>query len=88
MLRKLLERKRQQMNNQIIAVYEDFTVLRRDNVQLSKENIRIKEESNQKDEEIKKLRHQVEVNRFERRVRGKNINKQRTLKKIRVSCQF
>ena len=76
------------MNNQIIAVYEDFTVLRRDNVQLSKENIRIKEESNQKDEEIKKLRHQVEVNRFERRVRGKNINKQRTLKKIRVSCQF
>ena len=59
---------------------EDLAMLKRDNVQLSNENIRIKEESYQKDEEIKKLRHQVEVNRYERRVRGKNGNKQRTLK--------
>lgn len=59
---------------------EDLAMLKRDNVQLSKENIRIKEESNQKDEEIKKLRHQVEVNKYERRVRGKNSSKQRTLK--------
>lgn len=59
---------------------EDLAKLKWDNVQLSKENIKIKEESNQKDEEIKKLRHQVEVNRYERRVRGKNIKKQRTLK--------
>lgn len=66
---------------------EDMALLKQDNVQLSEENIKLKKEKEQKDAEIKRLRHQIDVNKYERRVRGNGEKKQKTLHDIIINPQ-